>query len=551
MKNRGAYTILYLNLILYSLALAGAAGAGFFLLKITFASQAAEETLIDNLPPKISEVMIESTTATSTLITWKTDEDADSLVNFGLDTNYGIARDPHPDKKTHKILLENLAQDTAYYFRLTSSDAQGNQGISSDFTFMTAKDNVERPNLGEEQQKLDETKINEARKENHPTSDEQEKGDKKGEGSLDETNNAGPAETGVELAQKAGQFISQVESEQDLQEIKELVKARAEEIIKPPTIILDYADVEVGADYAIIKWATDKESSSMVHIAREADYRVGAENPYIFKAGDPDQMTLEHRVEVRGLNPATVYHFKVVSKSDADLTGESSDKTFRTKSILPEVFNVQVTKIQEDSATLRWTTNVPCSAIVHYTNLNNNDTRMDGNSNFVTTHSVQLKNLIFDTYYSALITVESEDGEKAEGTPVTFITTRDKQAPEISKVATESTVYPGSENKIQTILSWRTDEAAKCQLFYHQGMIVADKATELSKEEDYALKHVAVVTNFIPASVYKYWITCEDDAKNVRKSEDFTMLTPSQEESIIDIIIKNFKQQFSWLNKKQ
>ena len=38
----------------------------------------------------------------------------------------------------------------------------------------------------------------------------------------------------------------------------------------------------------------------------------------------------------------------------------------------------------------------------------------------------------------------------------------------ISKVNTESTIYPGSDNKIQTIASWETDEPSKCQLFYHR-----------------------------------------------------------------------------------
>ena len=163
---------------------------------------------------------------------------------------------------------------------------------------------------------------------------------------------------------------------------------------------------------------------------------------------------------------------------------------------------------------------------------------------------MRLTNLVFDTYYSAVIKVESEDGEKTESEIMTFITTRDKYPPEISQVNTESTIYPGSENKIQTIVSWRTDEEAMCQLFYYQGLISADEPSSLSKEEDYALKHVQVVTNFLPASVYKFWVICEDEADNNSKSENFTMLTPTQEESIIDIIIKNFESSFGWLKRK-
>jgi hypothetical protein len=147
------------------------------------------------------------------------------------------------------------------------------------------------------------------------------------------------------------------------------------------------------------------------------------------------------------------------------------------------------------------------------------------------------------------VNVKSEDGEEAESETITFITIRDEAPPVIAKVNTESTIYPGSDNKIQTIASWFTDEAAQCQLFYHQGIVSIDEPDTLVKEEDYATKHVQVITNFLPGTVYKFWIICNDEANNTVKSEDFTMLTPSQEESIIDIIIKNFESSFGWLKK--
>jgi hypothetical protein len=98
---------------------------------------------------------------------------------------------------------------------------------------------------------------------------------------------------------------------------------------------------------------------------------------------------------VNGLRPATDYHFQVSSKSILDLTGYSSDKTFRTKSIKPEIYNIQLAKIEEESATIRYTTNVPCSSIIEYTNLNNGETKLEGNSVFITVHSIKLTNLSF------------------------------------------------------------------------------------------------------------------------------------------------------------
>ena len=481
----------------------------------SFSARAQDEEA-DVAPPILYSIKIDSINSTTTIITWETDELADSLINYGLNKDYGIVRDPRADKLEHKLVLDELSADTTYFFRITSTDASGNQGISSDFSFITPKDQEKKPELVGLQEEVNK------------------------EGT------AGLNEVGVEEILAA---IKSISSEEVLDKIQEQVQSKAEEIISPPTIILDIADIEIGTDYAVVTWETDKESSSIVALAHENEYDETADDPYTWKEGEPDELVLQHRVEVNGLTPATTYHFQVQSKSSYDLTGKSKDKTFKTKSIAPEIFNIQMAKIEEEAATIRYTTNIPCSSIIEYTNLNNNDTKLEGNSSFLTAHTLRLTNLTFDTYYSFVITVESEEGEKAKSEPVTFITTRDQQPPAIAKVNTESTLYPGTENKIQTIASWETDEPAQCQLFYHQGLVLVDEPDSLPKEDDYATKHVQVVTNFLPSTVYKFWIVCNDEADNIVKSDDFTMLTPTQEQSIIDIIIKNFESSFGWLKK--
>ena len=64
--------------------------------------------------------------------------------------------------------------------------------------------------------------------------------------------------------------------------------------------------------------------------------------------GEPDEYVLEHEVVVNGLTPATTYHFQVSSRSQLDLEGKSGDKTFKTKSILPEIYNIHLSKIEEE-----------------------------------------------------------------------------------------------------------------------------------------------------------------------------------------------------------
>lgn len=624
--------ILIFNLVLFFLAMTLAFVVGLLVLKSVNRTSAAivEE---DVAPPNILNINIAETTATSTIVRWTTDELSDSLINFGLSKKYGIVREPRFDKIDHEIILDDLLSNTTYFFRVTSADEDGNQGISSDYNFTTPADNTLREGGDEEKytdqvleeiakslkeimsqkggsgidrgsqdveemegmlQKLSETIDTQNEEANNKTryindtldaivkkvkpllADEGENniGDL-GDGALgeildmlkkltDEQSDEITIERGKETGEKEGgmdsleyvsleevlEMIETINNEEILEKIEEEVQDRAEDIILPPTIILDYADIEVGTDYAIIYWKTDKEANTIVSLAEEGEYDDSLENPYSWNVGEPEEYVKDHYVEINGLDPSTVYHFQVSSKSTLDLTGRSDDKTFKTKAVAPEIYNAQIVKIQEDSATIRWSTNVPCSSVVEYTNLNNNQQKMEGSSSYLTVHTVHLTNLVFDTYYSVVINVESEDEEKTKSIPLTFITIRDKYPPEISKVNTESTIYPGSDNKIQTIASWRTDEPAMCQLFYHQGLVLANEPDFLPIEEDYGFKHVEVITNFLPSSVYKYWIVCKDEAENSVKSEDFTMLTPTQEESILDIIIKNFESQFSWMKRK-
>lgn len=489
-----------------------------FFSKTTKISPANAETVADTEPPLISKINVDELTATSTTISWETDELADSLLNYNIRPDYGIVRDPLP-VKIHSLVIPGLVPEQAYFYRIIASDVAGNQKISNDYVFTTKA--VELP------------------EENIPQTPPVE-GEPSTESPLAEQ----------QLVQNTIKLIQQVQSEEGLSLIESTVQGAADEVAKAPVITGDFAKVEVGSDFAIIKWKTDKESNSMVALATESEYRPNSDNPYNWNQGEPNEQVTTHEVRVQGLRPATIYHYQVRSKSELDLEGVSEDNTFRTKSILPEIFNLTVAKVEEDSATITWNTNVPASAIVEYTDLNTNLTKLEGNTTLVTTHSVRLKDLKFDTYYSAIVKVENEQAEKTVSEPVTFTTTKDVVPPVISKINTESTLYPGTDNKTQTIISWRTDELSTCQFFFHQGLTVAgEKPDSLPAEEDFTVNHVQVVTVFQPATVYKFWIECNDRTLNKVKSEDYTMLTPAKEQSILDLIIKNFEGTFGWLKK--
>jgi subtilisin family serine protease len=80
--------------------------------------------------PQISNVQVSAVSETTAVITWSTDKQSDSEVQYGT-TSAGWGSYPNtatdPTLKTsHSITLSGLSQATDYYFRVGSTDAHGN-----------------------------------------------------------------------------------------------------------------------------------------------------------------------------------------------------------------------------------------------------------------------------------------------------------------------------------------------------------------------------------------------------------------------------------------
>ncbi|MEK7462461.1 MAG: fibronectin type III domain-containing protein, partial [Patescibacteria group bacterium] len=93
---------------------------------------------VDQEAPEITNVQVSSVTETSVTVSWETDEDSDSLVNYGLQPDYGILRKPVAERTAHTMTLEDLEPGRVYYFRVVSADEEGNQGISADYRVQTS-----------------------------------------------------------------------------------------------------------------------------------------------------------------------------------------------------------------------------------------------------------------------------------------------------------------------------------------------------------------------------------------------------------------------------
>ncbi len=475
---------------------------------------------VDQDAPEISNVQVSGVTEESVTITWETDEDADSLVNYGLQPDYGILRIPVADRQTHSMTLEDLEPGRVYYFRVVSADENGNQGISADYRVQTSGTSNSGDGNGSGQ--------------------DTESG--QGPGTTVQTGegNFGQSQTTNEIIEQINQITSPQQLKEILNETVKAIEGITEDltIVGPPTVIPETTT-------ALIKWTTDREASGEV-VFSPTDSFDGTN--YQYSQSSTDGNTTEHEIQVIGLNPFTDYSFKVKSKDTFGIEGESRNFTFQTKASAPDIRNLRVVKVEENAATLAWDTTVPAKALVEFQDQTTGAQNSVGRPTLATTHQMRLADLTLGTRYVAFVTAENSGGDRIKSQPIQFITVKDIAPPIITNVTNESTLFPGSESRIQTIIEWDTDEPSSCLMTYQEGVAGGTDPYTIEKEQiEYNTSHVQVVIDFAPATVYQFYLECTDDAGNSVKSENFVLFTPIQEKNIIDLILENFESTFGWV----
>ncbi len=484
----------------------------------------------DTVPPDITNVQITAVTENKVTITWETDEEADSTINYGLQEDYGIVRIPEASRTQHSVTLDDLEPGRTYFFRVVSSDVDGNQGIAANYKVLTEGTPETGADAGEGKETQTETSQT-VQSESQSQSQSQ---------SQSESQSQSQSQTTQEILEQ----IKQINSPEKLQEIlNETVKAiqgitEDLTIVGPPTVIVETTS-------ALVKWTTDREASSEVVFSPSDSY---TEGQYAYSQASTGGDTKDHEVRVIGLDPYTEYHFQVRSKDTYGIEGASRDYTFKTKASRPDIKNLRILKVEEDSATLAWDTIVPAKALVEYQDLTKGTQSSIGRPTLATTHQMRISDLTLGTRYVAFVIAENAGGDRVKSNPITFITVKDTAAPIISNVTNESTLFPGGESRIQTIIEWLTDEPAHCTLSYREGIAGGVEPTVIdSKDTGFSMQHVEVIVDFAPATVYQFWLECADESNNAVKSENFVLFTPIQEKNIIDIIIENFQSTFGWV----
>jgi len=88
-------------------------------------------------PPTISGIKVEDIQQTRVKIRWQTDELANSRIDYGQTSSLGEGSSSNSLKTGHSQILAGLLPGTKYYYRIYSTDSDGNTGYSNLKSFIT------------------------------------------------------------------------------------------------------------------------------------------------------------------------------------------------------------------------------------------------------------------------------------------------------------------------------------------------------------------------------------------------------------------------------
>jgi len=90
------------------------------------------------IPPKLSDIKVLKISTDSATVSWKTERETDSLIDYGLDKDkYFLSASDGHLSADHSITLTGplLSPGAAFHFKVTSKDADGSSASSQDMTF--------------------------------------------------------------------------------------------------------------------------------------------------------------------------------------------------------------------------------------------------------------------------------------------------------------------------------------------------------------------------------------------------------------------------------
>ena len=305
--------------------------------------------------------------------------------------------------------------------------------------------------------------------------------------------------------------------------------------------------VDVTDNSATVSWKTNIKAYGSVAYADESEYDATRDNPYVSEAADTTTRVTDHVISLANLKPNTRYHTMVRSFSLPEVVGKSGDLTFVTEALK---INANVGNITNNSFRAVWTTTEPTSSVVEYRNLKTGELNQKNSENKTTSHEILVDGLTPGTSYTVNVFGYNEKDNKVSITSALNIRTSiDTTPPVITSLTINSAIFPGPNNRTQTIVSWKTNEPSTSTVFFKEGASLPDEklSNKVEITNSLVVEHSVVVASLKAGGLYSIQVASTDSAGNQALFPIRTAVIPQQSQSVVEIIFKNFEDTFKFL----
>jgi hypothetical protein len=536
-------------------------------------------TLVDSTPPGVSNIETSDIGMFDAKVTFATSESTVGFILFGETESYGYTIASSDFAVTHTFSVFGLKPGYTYHFRAKAIDKSGNTTTSATdqvFTTITSQPVIKSVELTQanafdaivqiatdvptrvfvrygENEEYENTAGSSVLATSHLVKLVGLKLGTNYHFKADALDAYGVLTSGedqkfiTKFIAEAGELVTVKKIEQFQENLEELISSIAPSI-KPP-LVTDVKIEDITTDSAVVTWRTNIKTSSMVAIASASEYKPAEGSSYQTEIGNAGERTTEHSVALSNLLPDTLYHIQAKSQSIVSIIGKSDDLTFVTKA---QKIEAKVASVELDTIRVIWTTVEPASSVVEYKNIKTGATGQKIDITNTKYHDVLLDHLDANTTYSINASGRNERGNSIESSRNLFVaTSTDSTAPVITNLKINSALMPGRNDKVQTVVTWVTDEPATSVVEYVDGSSSAkDKpGNTIDTGDQFTTSHSVITNVFKPGSLYRLRIRSSDAYNNTATTPNRTIITPQKTESILDVIVNNFQESFGFLRR--
>ncbi|TAK03045.1 MAG: hypothetical protein EPO39_12735 [Candidatus Manganitrophaceae bacterium] len=478
----------------------------------------------DTTPPTLSGITTSSLTFNSVVITWSTDENATTQVEYGTTAAYGASSPLDTSLLTsHSRTLSSLNPSTTYHFRVISKDAAGNIATSGDNTFTTpAPPDTTPPTLSAiTTGSLTSSSVTVGWTTNEPADTQVQFGTTTAYGSTTSLNSAlttshSQGLTGLSASTTYHYRVLSRDAAGNLATSADNTFTTPAPPDTTPPVLSGITSGNLTGSGATVSWTTNEPADTQVQF--------GTTSAYGSSTTLNTALVTTHSQSLTGLTGSTTYHFRVLSRDAAGNLAASGDNTFTTPAppdTTPPAFSgVTASSLTFNSVAITWSTNEAATAQVEYGTTTAYGSLSALDATLGTNHTRTLSSLSASTtYHYRVISKDAADNTAASGDN-TFTTSAapDTTPPVLSGVSA------GTVTATSAVIGWTTNEAATSQVEY--GATAAYGASS-ALDNTFLTGHSVTLTGLSPSTLYHFRVISKDAANNTAASGDNTFTTPA------------------------